>query len=77
MKQIDECLDRFFDGRPRLKKKYQAVEHENCLYLFHYQHLVLVFHLHTYEFLHEWWELPTDKRGLDAAKAYLTKRFHL
>lgn len=71
MKQIDECLSRAFEGRRPLKKKWRAGIDEGKLYLFHYHHLVMIYDLKTKEIKHEWWEKPTDKRGLDAAKKWL------
>lgn len=80
MKQIDECLDRHFDGKPPLNKKWKAIQQlhlgKNLLCVFHYHHLVVVYDPDTKEILHEWAELPTDKRGLDAIKEYLNKRFN-
>jgi hypothetical protein len=43
--------------------------------LFHYHHLVLVFDTYLKKILYEWAELPADRRGLDAAKVYLKRRF--
>jgi hypothetical protein len=79
MKQIDECLDRLFDGKPPLKKKWQARIQEvylveRCLLLYHYTHLVLAVDLDTKEIHRQWWEKPTDKRGLDAALKYLREK---
>lgn len=76
MKQINICLNRFFNGEKPLKAKWQARRHSeypDLLLLFHYHHLVLVYDLNKKESLKEWWELPADKRGLDAAKEYLQK----
>lgn len=77
MKQIDECLDRFFSGMSPLKRKWQArwhKEHNHIMILFHYQHVVLVYDTKEKKSLKEWWEVPTDKRGLDAAKEYLKNK---
>jgi hypothetical protein len=35
---------------------------------------VLVYDVENKKVLKEWWELPTDKRGLNAAKEYLRKK---
>lgn len=78
MKQINDCLDRFFENKPPLKKKWLPITHDNypnCLILFHYHHLVLVYDLNEKKPLYQWWELPTDKRGLDAALDYLKNKF--
>lgn len=78
MKQIDTCLDRHFSGQKPLKAKWQARwHHENpdVLILFHYQHVVLLANMKTKDIIYEWWEVPTDKRGLDAAKDYLKKKW--
>lgn len=77
MKQMNDCLDRFFEGRTPLKAKWQARWHKDyshIMILFHYQHVVLVYDTAEQKVLHEWWEVPTDKRGLDAAKEYLAKK---
>lgn len=74
MKQINDCLDRFFANKKPLKAKWQARwhnEYEHIMILFHYQHVVLVYDTKEHHILKEWWEVPTDKRGLDAAKEYL------
>lgn len=80
MKQIEECLERFFYDKKPLKKKWQARSHpenEDIFLLFHYHHLVLVVDLSVGKILKEWWELPADKRGLDAAKKYLKEHDYL
>jgi hypothetical protein len=76
MKQIDTCLDRVFEGKKPLKQKWQVIiqKKDNNLYLYHYQHLILVYDLDNERIEYEWYECPTDKRGLDAAKEYLEKR---
>jgi hypothetical protein len=76
MKQIDVCLDRHFTGQLPLKAKWQArwhKDHSHMLILFHYQHVVLIYDTIAKKVEYEWWEVPTDKRGLDAAKEYLAK----
>jgi hypothetical protein len=76
MKQIDVCLNRFFNGEKPLKVKWQARRHNefnNILILYHYHHLVLIYDLEKNVIVREWWELPADKRGLEAAKDYLQK----
>ncbi|WDI05034.1 hypothetical protein PUW25_26050 (plasmid) [Paenibacillus urinalis] len=78
MKQIEECFDRYFDNMSPLKKKWQIVDAPgNSLWLFHYHHLILVFNKTTREIIHEWAETSADKRGLRAAKEYLTRRYDL
>jgi hypothetical protein len=79
MKQITECLDRAFNNEKPLKRKWRAVvsQENNYLFLVHYQHLVLVYDLDNENILHEWWELPADKRGLDSAKQYIQDGRHL
>lgn len=79
MKQMNDCLDRFFSDQKPLKAKWQARWHKDyphVMILFHYQHVVLVFDTEKKTFEHEWWEVPTDKRGLDAAKEYLKNKFN-
>lgn len=71
MKQIDECLDRAFSGKKPLKKKWRAFITQGVLFLYHYHHLVLVYDIDTDWIVKEWWEKQADKRGLEAAKAYL------
>jgi hypothetical protein len=84
MKQIQTCLDRVFAGEPPLKQKWRAhlgratvCDNHRWLLLHHYHHLVLVVDLDTKEIIRQWWEKPADKRGLDAALAYLKKEGHL
>lgn len=80
MKQINEALNRLFDGRKQLKQKWIAIKHhsnddnKDYLLLYHYQHLILVVSLDDYSIKHEWWECPTDKRGLDSAKIYIENK---
>jgi hypothetical protein len=81
MKQMDECLRRVFNGQPPLQsKKWKAFaqwhwdKQTQIISLYHYHHLVLVYDTVNHQYLYEWWEKPTDKRGLDAAKEYLEKR---
>lgn len=80
MKQIDECLERFFTGKPPLKRKWQArwyKDYPHIMILFHYQHIILVYDTHKKEILYEWWEVPADKRGLEAAKKWLDNKFNM
>lgn len=80
MKQIQECLDRAFDDKPPLRKKWRAqilrlTDYPfPVLVLMHYDHLCLLYCTERSKPLHTWWEKPTDKRGLDAALAYLERR---
>ena len=73
MKQIEECLERFYQGKPPLQsKKWKAFPAENrYLYLFHYHHMVLIYDFYDRKVLHAWAELPADKRGLSAAMNYI------
>lgn len=72
MKQIDDCLTRFFTCQKPLKKKWQAFQQEESLvYLYHYHHLVLVYDGMKQKIVYEWWEKQADKRGLDSAKEWL------
>lgn len=80
MKQINECLDRFFENQNPLKKKWQARWHpdqKNVMMLFHYHHLVLAFDVENKKVLYQWWELMADKRGLESAKRYLEEKYHI
>ena len=74
MKQIDECLNRFFDNKSQLNRKWQVLGDDNILVLFHYQHTILIYDIVLNEILFKWYECPTDKRGLDAALEYLDNR---
>lgn len=79
MKQINECLDRFFKKQKPLKKKWKAFETKDdegnaYLLLYHYHHLVLAYNLTKEEVAYEWYEKPADKRGLESAKKYLKER---
>ncbi|MGF0347734.1 hypothetical protein ACQR3P_29260 [Rhodococcus sp. IEGM1300] len=80
MKQITECLDRAFQKKPPLNKKWRAqIMHlkdypHPVLIVMHYHHLSLLYCIERRKPLHTWWEKPTDKRGLDAALDYLENR---
>lgn len=77
MKQIRECMDRAFEGKRPLAKKWKAVisnDETNYLFLTHYHHLILVYDLDTNTILHKWWERPADKRGLDSAMKLIEER---
>ena len=71
MKQVNICLDRALSGEKPLMHKYRAFIHTNRLFLYHYQHLLLVFNLIEKKSEFTWYETPTDKRGLNAALTYL------
>ncbi|GAK43496.1 hypothetical protein TCA2_5994 [Paenibacillus sp. TCA20] len=78
MKQINECFDRFFNNKLPLKKRWYIVDAPgDNIWLFHYTHLILVFNKTTKEIIHEWSSTAADKRGLKAAKDYLTRRFDM
>lgn len=83
MKQIQECLNRYFNGQSPLKRKWQIDENtaafqgevnREVLCLYHYQHLVLVVDKSTYETYYTWWEVQADKRGLDSALEYFREK---
>lgn len=80
MKQIKEALDRAFENKQPLKKKWKAfIEWQQdkqtyYLYIFHYHHLILVYDIKVQKSIYEWWERKADKRGLMAAKKYLEER---
>lgn len=80
VKQMDECLTRAFIGKEPLKsKKWKGFirkdKSSSALYLllYHYHHHVLTYNIKNEEILHEWWERPADKRGLDSAKKWLSE----
>ena len=75
MKQIQECLDRHFEGKFPLQKKWQAREREDRLYLYHYHHLILVVNLKSKHLEYAWFEKQADKRGLNSAIKYLANKF--
>lgn len=78
MKQVNDCLDRFFSNQAPMKHKIQArwdKEFPHVLLLFHYQHLLLAYDTEECKILHQWWEVPTDKRNLDAAILYLRNKY--
>ena len=82
MKQITECLDRAFQYKKPLKKKWKAVietlsidsKQYRCLLLFHYHHLILAYDLEKGYVIYQWWETQTDKRGLNATIQYLKNK---
>lgn len=75
MKQIDECLNRHFEGkRPLLGKKWQVRGDEISIVLFHYHHRIMICDLKRKKIKFEWWQVPADKRGLEAAKKYLVEK---
>ena len=75
MKQITECLDRAFNNKKPLKKKWRAgiltIENVSLLIMFHYHHMFMAYDLNNHVYLHEWYETSADLRGLNAAKKYL------
>ncbi|MNM57585.1 hypothetical protein D3C81_687940 [compost metagenome] len=78
MKQVEDCLNRFFENKQPLKHKLQArwhKEHNHVVLVFHYQHLLLAYDTENKTILHQWWEVPTDKRNLEAAIKYLKNKF--
>ncbi|KAK3287689.1 hypothetical protein CYMTET_4806 [Cymbomonas tetramitiformis] len=77
-KQVEEAIARARSQRAPLKQKWTCTvatstmaERGEILSLYHYHHLILVANLTKHTITHEWWEKPTDKRGLDAAKRIL------
>jgi hypothetical protein len=77
MKQVQDVLDRFFQGKPPRKHKIMVLTEafdERTFSLYHYHHLILVYDYVADLVLYEWWEKPTDKRILEAAKEYLHDR---
>lgn len=72
MKQMDDCLTRFFTNQRPLKKKWFAGRaDEETFVLYHYHHLVMIYNFKYDQILYEWWERDADKRGLDSAKEWL------
>lgn len=77
MKQIDECLRKAFQNKsPTPSRKWKAfiqkeLDGKEYLYVFHYHHLIVVYCIDTKDYTYEWWEKPTDKRGLDDIKKWL------
>lgn len=77
-KQVDEALQRAFDGRAPMGKVRAAVVKDGgqrLLQLYHYHHELLAWRLPTASSagvsIRAWHEKPTDKRILDAALAFL------
>lgn len=69
---MDECLERFFQGKDPLNKKWRAYgSHNRYMWLMHYHHVVLGYDFQEKKVIHQWYERPTDKRGLDAALEFL------
>ena len=67
-RQVDEALQRAFDGRKPSGKVRCSIEDEGrTLLLHHYEHLLLRYNLQLGEPLFQWHEKPTDKRILNAA----------
>jgi len=77
MKQIKECLDRYFNNSPPLKRKWQAITYRHHLCLYHYHHLILVYDLREKKSSHEYYEKPADLRGLKSALEYLDNKFNI
>lgn len=81
MKQMQKCLDKAFaKQKPLPSEKWKGFlrfkeEVGWVLYLFHYQHHVMTYLVDHHQYAFEWWEKPTDKRGLDSAKEYLEERW--
>eukprot|EP01045_Picozoa_sp_COSAG04_P010508 COSAG04_NODE_646_length_11599_cov_28.808435_5_plen_225_part_00 len=67
-RQVDEALQRAFDGRKPSGKVRCSIEDEGrTLLLHHYEHLLLRYNLQLGEPLFQWHKKPTDKRILNAA----------
>ena len=76
MKQIDKCLvDAFAGKKPAPSSKWKAIilrkNHDYKLFVFHYQHTVLVFNINEWSSFYEWWEKPADRRGLESCLEWL------
>jgi hypothetical protein len=71
MKAVRESLRRALNGIRPLKNKWTAIVDEEELRFYHYQHQILAYNLDERRILYTWWEVPTDKRGIDAALQYL------
>ncbi len=74
MKQIEEMFGRFIVDRPRLKKKWQMgyTIHNGIptIIFFHYHHLIAIYT--PQGLVYEWYETPTDLRGLNEIKKYMS-----
>jgi hypothetical protein len=81
MKQISSCLNRAFNGQAPLKSskwkgvmRWKEEQRKYYLYLYHYQHLVLVYDVKEHYYLFWWYEKPADKRGFESAVEWLENR---
>jgi hypothetical protein len=80
MKQIEQALQRYFDKKlARPSDKWKALPtltapHILCLY--HYQHPVLIYDTRTQIVIYQWFEKPTDLRGLINALEQLTAKYN-
>lgn len=78
MKQINNMLDRYFEGKSQLKTKWHChndkLNNVEVLKVYHYQHLITVIRLSDNKIIHEYYECPTDLRGLNSIKEYFNNK---
>ena len=79
-KAVQEVFDRYFNMKKPLKSKWQIgttldkQDGRSYLCFYHYHHLLLMYDLKENVVRYQWWEKPTDKRGLDSALLILEQR---
>jgi hypothetical protein len=80
MKQIEQALQRYFDKqlhRPSDKwKVISTFPGHHIVRLYHYHHLVLMYDTRNQIVIYQWFEKPTDLRGLIDALEQLTAKYN-
>lgn len=77
-KGVRTIVERFIYNEPPLKSKWAmnySTDVSGRQYLFtHYQHVLLVVNPRTKLITYQWWEKPTDLRGLQSAVLVLKEK---
>lgn len=80
LKSVQEVFNRYFNLKKPIKSKWHIAtmmdrqDGRSYLCFYHYHHLLLMYDLKDEVVRYQWWEKPTDKRGLDSALLILNQR---
>lgn len=80
LKSVQEVFDRYFSLKKPIKSKWRVTtmldrrDGRTYICFYHYHHLLLMYDLRDGVARYQWWEKPTDKRGLDSALIILNQR---
>lgn len=73
-KTIQKQIDRALNNLKPQKSKWTCIIKDNNFYLFHYQHLLLIFNKEK-GCSYQWYQTRTDLRGLNFGIKYLTQQY--